>query len=225
MGDTWADYMGSNPRKWPTIVRVASVCVLLAVAWGCDTMNAKVATPPPAPQPQPVRQTAPPEPKLLVLAQNTAEIPATDPVPPESIPPRPSLDAKPADTPEAAVPANRRSTTTGARDPRNRPPDAAPPETLPPVTPPDTTPPAPRALESAEDRAASRVKIEALQSDLHKKIAALGTPANASARNSISRMNSFLRLSAQALKRGDLSQAQTLADRAAALLRDYTRGH
>ena len=198
---------------------VALILGLAVVLSSCEPVaKAKAPVVPAAPQPQtPAVDRAP-----LVLSQTTAQIPATDPVPPEAIPPRPPLDTPAPETAEPAA-SPRRSAQTTNRDARPRPADPPPePETIAPAPAPAT---GPRVVESTEDRAASRAKIEALQNDVRQKLTAAGSPANATAKNSLSRVQSFLRLSEQALKKGDLRQAQALAERAAALLRDYTRGH
>ncbi|MCU1260165.1 MAG: hypothetical protein JWO80_3050 [Bryobacterales bacterium] len=208
---------------------------ILIVTAGCGSgMRAKAPAPPPAPQPA---APAPAPPQPLILAQTTVELPRPQPVPPESVPPPPPFDGKAAESGQPVIETRRgHGSAKGepARGKAQEPPaqpapsgqPAVPPGTQPapgePVPAPTLTEPAPE-LQSGVDLGRSNASIEARLRDLHAQLRPFANSQNAATKSAAGRIGSFLRLADQALKRGELRQAEAMADRAQTLLRELTR--
>ena len=211
----------------------AFVCGILIVSAGCGSgLRAKAPALPPAPQPV-VPAPAPPQP--LILAQTTVELPRPQPVPPESVPPPPPFDGKAVESGQSVIETTRRGhgSTKGepargkAQEPPPQPAPSAQP--VPPGTQPAAGEPAPVApepapeLQSGVDLGRSNASIEARLRDLHTQLRPFANSQNAATKSAAGRIGSFLRLADQALKRGELRQAEAMADRAQTLLRELTR--
>ena len=190
------------------------------------------ATPPPPAKPAP-----------LVVTQTVAQLPDPQPVPPDSIPPRPpveyqpppketdtavelTLDPKTVKTPArtnrpaakhiAAAPA-----TTATEPPA---PEPVPPPVTQPVTPPvEEQPPAPPKLSAADESAVSKDQVNAVLSDVQKILKDLAKHKQSTAnQEAVKRIRSFVRVAQQAINRDDLRQGDIVAHRALALARDLT---
>jgi hypothetical protein len=199
---------------------ISAIALSACLNIGCEFGGkAKVAVPA-----MPVAAAAPPP---VVEAQTVAHLPSPQPIPPESIPPRPPVEYHP---PEAGTePPPSQPAPAVPRRPSRKPPAnasaAAPVETL--DAPKPETPrledPAP-ALRSAEDKSITKVEVENTVSEVRKLLSGISARGrSAAATSAITRINSFVRLSEQAVARNDLRQADTLARRALALARDLLR--
>jgi hypothetical protein len=197
----------------PSRAAFALLCCAILIAAGCDSgLRAKAPAVPAAPVP-----VAAPEP--LILPQTTAQLPTPQPVPPDSVPPRPALDAAPAaEVTEPVIQAPRRpapAARSRVQEPVHTPAPAAP------VAVPEEETAGP--LLSGEDLAKSNARVQARLTDLRRRLRPFATSANAGTKGAASRIESVLRLGDQALKRGDLRQADAMADRAQTLLQELTR--
>jgi outer membrane biosynthesis protein TonB len=197
------------------VVVVALSCVSCATA---PQPKASVpAVPPPAP---------PPPPAAIIEAQTVAQLPAPQPVPPESMPPRPAIEYHPP-TPEVeqeqVAPAP--TVTKTSKNPKR---PAAPPATepapaeAPPAAVEETT--APATLNAADDNAISKAQVNGTLGEVQQLLKEItARPPSAATRAAVTRINSFVRLSEQSINRNDLRQADVLAQRALALAKDLAR--
>jgi hypothetical protein len=196
----------------PSAAAVVLLCGVLAIAAGCNSaIHAKAPAVPAAPVPV----SAPPQP--LILAQTTVDLPTPQPVPPESVPPRPPLDAPIVEAAEPVIQAPRRANPPVRARPQEPARLVAP---LPPIPAPEETA---GPLLSGEDLAKSDGRIPARLVDLRSRLRPFANSPNAGTKSAASRIESFLRLADQALKRGDLRQADAMADRAQTLLQELAR--
>jgi hypothetical protein len=211
-------------------MRGYSVCLVLALALCCSSCEtggrqAKAIVPP---VPAPAAKPAP-----IVVAQTVAQLPDPQPIPPESIPPRPPIEyqppvkeaipePEPAQDPKTVRPPTR--TTTGRTVKRDAPATPTPAEVTPPVT--TATPPAeetatPPKLSAADEASVSREQLNGTLAEVQKILKDLsGRPQTASSKATITRIHSFVRLAEQSEARNDLRQGDILARRALTLARD-----
>jgi hypothetical protein len=192
---------------WLTVVMS---CVLA----GCAQKRKPVtAAAPPPPKPQPI--VVPPAPREpLSVPQTQVHLPPPQPLNPAALPPNPP-PPETAETPEPQRGSRRPAPTPAKPEPAPEPPAPIA------VTPPEPERPriqeivpAPeqkRLLDSAENhRRVTRQRLEGLQE--HQ--------LNSGQKNLVSRIQSFMKLSDDAQARGDLRQAEALAERAELLSRE-----
>ncbi len=192
----------------------------------------KVAVPP---TPQPATKPAP-----LVMTQTVAQLPEPQPVPPDSIPPRPPVEYQPApketDTvveltlePKAVKTPARSNRPTARRPAANTAAAETPaaetaPATVPPVTPAiEEQPAAPPKLSAADESVVSKDQVNAVIADVQTILKDIAKRPQSSANvAAVKRIRSFLRVAQQAMNRDDLRQGDIVAHRALALARDLT---
>jgi len=160
-----------------------------------------------------------------VEPQTVVQLPAPQPVPPESVPPRLPVEYQPSIKevePEPEKPADPKSPRAPQRVTKS--PRRIPAEDSAPVAPPAEEPAKPQTLSAQEDSRVSKEyvsgKLEQVQAVLKNIASRYDTNATQTA---VARIRSSVRLSEQAAARGDLRQAKILAERALALANDLTR--
>jgi hypothetical protein len=201
-----------------TVLPLVFALLSMLATSGCVTpRRARVAAVPPAPQAAPA---APPEEMPISIVQNAAALPPDQPVPPEALPP--------LDPPEQTAP--RSQPTDAAEAARRRNAARKPPETAAPVPAPAATQPAapaaqqPAPLVASDQNLPARSALAAKINDLKITAGRIAQPGlTGSQRTTYRRIESFIKLSERALLRGDLRQADELADRAATLARALNR--
>jgi hypothetical protein len=190
--------------------------------------------------PQPARAPAPPPP--VIADQTVVQLPAPQPVPPGSVPPRPAVEYRVPEEPAPVVvtpaPVRRATKPAAPAAPKESPAkENAPPAQAagaeaagaqPPgaQTPTEETPAAPaKPLRSAEDLATSSGQVNGILEDVKKVLSQVEAqqPKTDTTTASINRINSLVRLAEQASASNDLRQAESLAKRALALARDLNR--
>ena len=192
-------------------VAAAALAVSLA---GC-IVNGKpktVAATPPPPQPAPATAPAPP-PGPLSVPQTQVTLPADQPLTPEALattePPQQTAGPAPVARPRPARHATSPPAAPRAETPAPATAPAAPPE--------PERPPVQEILNPAE------MKREQDLADAHKReIRQWLTPARAARLNkdTVARIESFLKASDDAERRNDMREANDLAERALVLLRE-----
>lgn len=194
----------------------AFVCGMAAISTGCDSqVRAKAPVVPSAPAPV----VEPP----LVLAQTAVVLPAPQPVPPESVPPRNIPEARATQNPVIPViQAPQRDTPPVRTRPQEPGRQIAPVPAQPLNTADATGGDAAAPLLSGEDLARSDARIQTRLADLRRRVHPLVMSPNPGTKAAANRIDSILRLALQQLKRGDLRQAEGLADRAQTLLLELT---
>jgi hypothetical protein len=197
----------------------AYVLLLIAMLSGCSWRKhpaTVAAAPPPKPaataEPEPPPTPIPEAP--LSIAQTNVQLPAPQPISAEALASIPQ--------PEPAAPA---------RHTRSRPPATAPAK---PETAVESPPPPPaedparirlQPMVSAEERLKIKEEVESRQREVNDRLVRIRKRGlTAQEKNTVSRIQSFLNLSAQALNRGDMRQANSLSERALLLARDLESG-
>lgn len=188
--------------------RLAVLAGVSAATTGCDpAVRAKVPPVPAAPAP-------------LILAQTTVELPS------------PQTAAAPPQVPQALANVPVAEAVEPVIQIPRRVPAAVRPRPQEPGRPVASKPlsqiPSPQAetsgpLSSGEDSAKSTARIQTRVNDLRRKLLPYANSANAGTKTAASRIESFLRLADQEIRRGDLRQADAMADRAQALLQELAR--
>jgi hypothetical protein len=205
-------------------ISVFFVPLFFVATFGC-TKNppARIAIPL---VPQPSATPAPPPP--VIVDQTVADLPAPQPIPPDSMPPRPAVEyhsPEPVPAVVAPAPARPKTRPQTPSTPREAPPEPAA-ATPPPVEEPAITlAPAPQTLHSAEDRSTSRAEIGTILDEVRKLLSQVEAqqPKTSTTTASVNRINSLVHLAEQANTKNELRQAESLAKRALALARDLTR--
>jgi hypothetical protein len=195
------------------------------------------STPAPAAKPAPV-----------VMTQTVAELPDPQPVPPDSVPPRPPVEyqapvkeadavAEPAPDPKVAKAPARTNRPVAKRPAADAPaqeaaPPAAAPGAAPGATPgatPGTTvpvveePAGPPKLSAADESVVSKEQVSAMIADVQKMLKDIAKrPQSSTNQAAVKRIRSFVRLAQQAMERDDIRQGDIVAHRALALARDLT---
>ena len=224
-------------RVFLVLVSGAISGTLLMTA-GCDSaLRAKAPAPPPVPAPAIPAVT----PQPLIFAQTDVELPSPQPIPPEALPPRPTVASRGGDRVEYVIQAPPASRPAGPAHGKSQEPAHSPAQPLPAQQYPTAAPlqqapaqqpapapgtaaeDAPEVLQSSEDLAKSNERIGERLNELRKRLRPFAGSRNSGEKSAASRIASFLRLADEALKRGDLRQADGLADRAQTLLRELTR--
>jgi hypothetical protein len=197
------------------------VLLLCLCCSSCETgLQQKVAVPP---APQPIAKPAP-----VVVSQTVAQLPDPQPVPPDSIPPRPPVEYQPpvkeaeVETESPPDPKSARQppkTSRPARRTADTPPEVAAPST--PATPIVEEPPAPERLSAAGEPSLSKETVNATLAEVQQSLKELAarpkTSANVAA---VTRIRSLVKLAEQSVAKNDLRQGDTLAHRALALAHD-----
>lgn len=188
-----------------------SGCVLRA------KQQTKAGNPPPPPKPATITAPAAPPPPLSIL-QTQVELPAAQPISAQAL-----ESLKPLDEPA--------ETQRPSRPPRRAGPVAAPPH---PETPPaqvqPTPPPEPERPPIQEIVPAAELKhlqdsADGRKRDIRKVLDQIGTQRlNATQRDKIERIKSFLALSDEAESRNDMRQADALAEKAQILVGELQSG-
>lgn len=227
--------------------------LIFLVGVGCTSdapvrASVPVVTPPPPP-------ASPPAPPPVIADQTVVQLPAPQPIPPGSVPPRPPVEYHPPETalsstvtaapakkvsrPPSTSPSAQKDASPKDSNPKDSnpkdaspkepvPKDAAPKEGAPDQVPlPTEEPPTVAApVTSAEDRTTSQGQITTILSEVRKLLSqAEAQPKTPTTTASITRINSLVRLSEQASSTNEPRQAESLAKRALALVRDLVHAH
>lgn len=205
----------------PSIRSNLAVAVLLSLALaGCELRKKNAVSTPPSPKPSApaAKPPATVADEPLSIPQTRVQLPPRQPISPEalaSIPPQPVLETPPNIPPQIS--------------PRRA--SAAPVPIAPPPQPTKESKPAEPerpAIETMLSEDARRQLINEIEGRLKKTQEILSQlhPRRLSAeqRDVVARAHSFVKLSNEALKRGDTTQAGELADRALLLAGDLARG-
>ena len=195
-------------------MRVAEALLIAALGAGlagCARKPKTVAAAPAPPAPAPATPAPPPPP--LSVPQTNVQLPAPQPLTPEAI----GTTQLPSETAPAPTPP-RQPVTRPKPQPR---PAELPPATLPPATPPTVEPgraPITEVLPAAELK---RLQDEASQRSGEARRLIDQIPARRRQQDSrVRRIETFLKQSADAERRGDMRQANELAGRALVLARE-----
>jgi len=206
---------------------LAGVAISMTGCWGGDKQaSAKAVAPPPVPAVKPVAR-APPQP--LSTPQTDVQLPPAQPVDPQALAVAP-VPEEPAGT--STAPRAPRRTVGPPAIVQQRPEPAAQPATTAPAAattaPPateETRPPIgeivpPNEMKRLQDSADGRKReIKQLLDQ------ARGRGLTRHEQSVISRIESFVKLSDQAEAKGDMREADALAERALVLAKDLTGGH
>lgn len=181
-----------------------------------------VAATPAVPQPEPVPAAPPPPVEPLSIPQTQVQLPPPQPLSDEALKsmeaPEPNTGTVPAATP-IRTPRVKQPAATPQRTETPAQPPAAPP-TAPPTPVTAVEPPRGPVTEGLDPAETARLRDLA---QLHKReirqwlTQARGKHLN---KDTVSRMQSFLKSSDDAEKKGDMREANALADRALILLRE-----
>jgi len=205
-------------------ILVAAMALSMA---GC-VVGAKpkpVAATPAIPQPEPVPAAPAPPVEPLSIPQTHVQLPPPQPVSDEALqttePPEPNAGAVPTAPP---LRPPRVKPTTAAPQRTETPPPAAAPPAAPPTPTPAVEPPRGPVTEGLDPAETARLRDSAQS---HKREIRLWLAQSHNKRlnkDTVSRMQSFLKGSDDAEKRGDMREANALADRALILLRELQGG-
>jgi hypothetical protein len=231
-----------------TITLFLTALIFVANVACTSDVPARAAVPAATPTSPPPPVPSPPPP--IIADQTVVQLPAPQPIPPGSVPPRPPVEYHPpetaplptvtvAPTKKAARPPSTSQSAPKDASPKDAsqkdaspkegaPKDAAAKEGAPDQIPlPTEEPPAVAApVTSAEDRTTSQGQIATILSEVRKLLSqAEAQPKTATTGPSIIRINSLVRLSEQASSNNEPRQAESLAKRALALVRDLVRAH
>ena len=195
--------------------------VVVALLSGCvGQAPPKVAVVPPPPQPAVVK---PPEEPPISYVQNVAVLPPVQAIPAGALPPLdppPQVADRRAET--DATPRRHGQPNTAAIRKPAEPPATATVNTPVPVTPPAVVVAKP-PVRLAEQNAPPRETVVAKINEVKGSAERLGLAKLTMSQNrTFKRVNSIIRLAEQAVQRGELIQANELADRAASLARALT---
>lgn len=209
-------------------MRRVAFALAVSLAWfqaGCvldGKPTQKVSAAPPAPKPASTAPApTPPPPPPLSIRQTQAELPAPQPLSAEALATT-RVSEQPVETqPAPRTPQRRPGPVAGPPKPEAVPVQAQAPAAPPPEV---ERPPIQEILPDAErkrlqDAAATRKR------EIRKVLdQAAARRLNANERALISRIQSFLQLSDEAETRGDMRQADALAERAQVLIKELQSG-
>jgi hypothetical protein len=203
--------------------RTIAIALILGMSCGCavreNNKKAAAATTPAAPRPA-AKPLPPPPPDPVSIPQTQVRLP----------PPQPITEAALATTQEPAIvelppppvpkPARRLSSTGQPPGPKPETPPVAAGPTPPPVTPEPERPRIQELVSPAEQKQL-RESLEARKREIRQKLdQAAGRGPSTHDRSLMNRIRSFVKLSDEALSRGDLRQADAQAERAQILSRE-----
>lgn len=206
--------------RYSTGCSLIGAALLLGVLGGCAIKKPATIAPavtPAAPKPQ-----APTVPPAVIGTQNTALIPPQQPVPPEAIPTHP-LPPPPPLTSEREPVTPQHPPSRPPTSPSSPPRPVAEAPVAAPATPENATeqPVLPRLAPSRQVEVRSAGEISGTLKEVNDLVRQLNAARLAgSRREALAQVRSLVRLSEDAIKRGDLSQADDLANRAATIARD-----
>jgi hypothetical protein len=193
-------------------ILVAALAISLA---GCVVRGKPkaAAAVPPAPKPAPSAPAAPPQP--LSIPQTQVQLPPPQPVNPEALPSEPPTEP-PAETTSTTTRGNRgRPAVSHAPRPETAAPPAAAPA-------PVAEPRAPmQEVVPAGEQKRWQDSAQARKREIQKWLDTAGRQRLTShQRNTVERIRAFLKDSDDAERRGDMREADALAERAQILLRE-----
>jgi hypothetical protein len=190
------------------------ILLLLIPLAGCSLWGRKQPAAPPPPQPVAVQPPA--QEQQLSTLQTSVVLPSPQPVSPDAIPPvpveEPSTEEK-AETPHA--PRVSRRPAAPAAGPVKPEPEQAPA----PAENAAERPPFQPILSSAEEKRLQE-KIDARRREIEDRLARAKGHLSDHDQGLVDRINSFLRLSGEAVQRRDYTQADALSERAWILARE-----
>lgn len=200
---------------------ILAVAMALSLA-GCVVHGKPkpVAATPAPPQPEPTAAAPTPPPEPLSIPQTQVKLPPEQPLTSEAL--------QTLQPPEQTPPATTNANTRPARRPppqTTTPRTETPPAAAPPVAPPATAEPARPQVQEMLDPA-ERNRLQGL-ADAHKReIRQWLTPPRARRLNkdTVNRIQSFLKASDDAEQKGDMREANALAERALILMRELQGG-
>jgi hypothetical protein len=206
---------------------VTAMGILLS---GCPLRKQQpvVAAAPPPPQPT-APTTPPPAPQQLSIPQTNVELPSPQPISPEALAttqlpgePAPPPATPPRNTPRVPRPKPAPSASQPAATTITEPAAAAPPAVEPPLTPAAAEPERPVVGEALSAAELQKMKDEAQQrkQEIAQILAHIPRSRRQTQKNTVDRINSFLKQIDDAEKRGDMRQANELAGRAVVMARD-----
>lgn len=182
-----------------------------------------VAAAAPAPQPAPAaKPPAPPE--RLSVPQTQVQLPAEQPINPEAIPPAPKLEEPAPTTGPPHVP---RRTPTSQTKPETSPATPPAPTTPPPA---ETAPPAGEVgpvqeVLSPEARRLLQQSIDSKKTDIQQLLSQVKAHhLNLEQNREVRRIQSYVEQCEAAEKRGEMREADGLAERALVLARELAGG-
>jgi hypothetical protein len=190
--------------------------LLIVPLAGCTLGANKQTALPPPPKPAAVQPPAPEAP--LSIAQTAVTLPSPQPVNPDSIPKvqvaaqEPSAPEKP-ETPPPARAARRTAPPATKQEPEAEPEPPSTPvvqEPAPPIQP----------ILSADDQNRIRASIDTRKKEIAETLRRANRRLSTHDKTLVERIRSFLAQCDEAEKRGDLSQADTLSERAAVLAKE-----
>jgi len=183
---------------------------------GCSLRGHKQAAVPPPPKP--AAQQPGPEPQLSI-PQTSVNLPAAQNVNPGAIPPAPPVqhttEEKAEAPPDTKKPVRRAGPAAGATKPEPEPEQAPPPAETAVVEQPPFQP----ILSSAEEKRLQDAIAERRR-DIAGRLARVKRGLSEHDQGLVDRINSFLKLSADAAERRDYTQADALCERAQILARE-----
>lgn len=195
-----------------------SVLLMAVLLTGCSLRGRKQAAVPPPPKP--AAQQPAPEPQLSI-PQTSVNLPAAQSVNPGAIPPAPPVqqttEEKADAAPDTKKPVRRAGPPAGATKPEPEPEQAPPPPAETVVV---EQPPFQPILSSAEEKRLQDAIAERRRDIAGRLARAKGGRLSDHDQSLIDRINSFLRLSADAAERRDYTQADALCERAQILARE-----
>jgi hypothetical protein len=178
------------------------------------------------------------------MTQTVAELPDPQPVPPDSVPPRPPVEyqapvkeadavAEPAPDPKVAKAPAKTNRPVAKRPAAEAPAQeaaapaaapAVPPGVAPGVTLPVVEEPSgPPKLSAADESVVSKEQVSAIIAEVQKMLKDIAKrPQSSANQGAVKRIRSFVRLAQQAMERDDIRQGDIVAHRALALARDLT---
>jgi len=202
----------------------AALSVLLALVLAGCVLRGKPKTAkatPPAPKPPAAAVAPPPPPPILSIPQTQVVLPPSQPVKPEALETVPVV--QPPETPSPVrLPRPRPAPPAAQPKPENQPP-AQPAAQTPP--PPETERPPVQPIVPGEDLKKLQESAQARRREAGLLLAgAQGRRLSQQERDLVRRTQSFLNQSEQAESRGDMRQADALAERAQVLARELQSG-
>jgi hypothetical protein len=176
----------------------------------------------PAPQPPPVAAAPAPPPEPLSIPQTQVQLPPEQPFDPEAL-----VLAPPAETPpEAPSPVTHSSRSRAGSNATARAAEPPPPVAPPPATT-EVTPPRPPIQEivPASEQKRLQDSAQGRKKEIQKWLDVFGRKRmNTHQRNTVERIRSFVKDSDDAERRGDMREADALAERAEILMRELQNG-
>jgi outer membrane biosynthesis protein TonB len=196
------------------ILIVVLAGVLLAGCAARAKSRTATATPT-APKPA-VRNAPPPPPEPLSIPQTQVKLPPPQPVSEAAL--ATVTEPKVVELPEPPAPKPARRPATPAPKTEAQPAAAAP--AAPPAPAPELERPRIQELVSPAEQKQLAESLDARKREINQSLQQAGSRASAHDRNLLNRIRSFVKLSEEALARGDYRQADALAERAQILCRE-----